>query len=341
MPAVKHYTIPVFMPEMACPFRCVFCNQQKISGHTKSPDFEEVTQTIRSHLKTFRPGKKRVEVGFFGGTFTGIPEEIQEGYLQAVQPFLASGQVHGIRLSTRPDYIDQEVLQRLKDYGVTTIELGAQSLDEEVLHLSRRGHTVRQVEEASALIRRFGFHLGLQMMIGLPGDTLEKTLATADKIIALGAYNTRIYPTLVIKGTVLHRWYNAEKYRPLPLPEAVLWSKHLLLKFEQAGVRVIRLGLHPSEGLLTGDELVTGPFHPSFRELVLTEIWHDLLLPLTNEKETGSGFLELQVPAGKLNYAVGYGGKNKKWLLEHFAEVKFRENPALSGRTYRKVFRKK
>ena len=341
MPAVKHYTIPVFTPEMACPFRCVFCNQQKISGHSGSPDFEEVTQTIRSYLKTFRQGEKRVEVGFFGGTFTGIPVEIQEGYLQAVQPFLASGQVHGIRLSTRPDYIDEEVLQRLRHYGVTTIELGAQSLDEEVLRLSRRGHTVRQVEEASALIHRFGFHLGLQMMIGLPGDTLEKALATAGKIIALGASNTRIYPTLVIKGTVLHRWYNEGKYRPLSLPEAVLWSKHLLLKFEQAGVRVIRLGLHPSEGLLTGDELVAGPFHPSFRELVLTEIWHDLLLPLTNEKETGTEFLELEVPSGELNYAVGYGGKNKKWLLEYFAGVKFREDPALSGRTYRKVFRKR
>ena len=340
MPEEKHYTIPIFTPEMACPFRCVFCNQKKISGHSESPDFEEVTQTVRRYLKTFRSVKKRVEVGFFGGTFTGIPEKIREEYLRRVQPFLDSGEVQGIRLSTRPDYIDEKVLQQLKNYRVTTIELGAQSLDKEVLRLSRRGYTVQQVEEASALIHRFGFHLGLQMMIGLPGDTLEKALATAGKIIALGADNTRIYPTLVIKGTVLHRWYNAEKYRPLSLSEAVLWSKHLLLKFEQAGVRVIRLGLHPSEGLLTGDELAAGPFHPSFRELVLTEIWRDLLLPLTKEKETGTGLVELEVPVGEMNYAVGYGGKNKKELLEHFAGVKFRENPALSGRTYRAGIRK-
>ncbi len=335
MSFVKHYTIPVFTPEMACPFRCVFCNQQKISGHMESPDFDEVTETIRRYLKTFRPGEKRVEVGFFGGTFTGIPAEMQVGYLERVQPFVEAGEVHGIRLSTRPDYIDGEVLQRLKKYRVTTIELGAQSLDEEVLKLSRRGHTVKQVEKASALIRKAGFQLGLQMMIGLPGDSLEKALSTADKIIALGAGNTRIYPALVIRDTVLHRWYDAGKYKPLPLPEAVLWSKLLLLKFEAAGVRVIRMGLHPSEGLLSGTERVAGPFHPSFRELVLTEIWHDLLLPLEKEKQAQTKRLQLEVPAKELNHAVGYGGKNKKWLQQRYAGVKFSGSHTLPSRTFR------
>jgi histone acetyltransferase (RNA polymerase elongator complex component) len=334
MSVVKHYTIPVFTPEMACPFRCVFCHQQKISGHMKSPDFDEVTQTIRSHLKTFREGEKHVEVGFFGGTFTGIPVEIQENYLQRVQPFLASGEVQGIRLSTRPDYIDPTVLERLHRYGVTTIELGAQSLDDEVLRLSRRGHTVRQVKQAAEMIREADFHLGLQMMIGLPGDTLEKALATADKIIAFGADNTRIYPTLVIRDTVLHRWYTEGQYRPLSLDDAVQWSKMLLLKFEQAGVRVIRLGLHPSEGLLTGEELVAGPFHPSFRELVLTEIWHDLLFPLTKKSPEYSPGPVIEVPAGQLNYAIGYQGKNKKMLQSVFPQVRFRESGQLTGRTF-------
>ena len=340
MQPVKHYTIPVFTPEMACPFRCVFCNQQKISGHTESPDFDEVTKTIRTCLGTFKQGEKQVEVGFFGGTFTGIPEKVQEKYLQTVQPFLDKGEVQGIRLSTRPDYIDIPVLERLKKYRVTTIELGAQSLDEEVLKTARRGHTVRQVEEASALIREAGFRLGLQMMIGLPGDTPDKAMATAEKIIAMGAADTRIYPTLIIKDTVLHHWYKEGKYRPLSLPEAVNWSKQLLLKFETAGVRVIRLGLHPSEGLLTGTELVAGPFHPSFRELVLTEIWHDLLQPLTKEKKQETTFLKLEVPAKELNYATGYGGKNKKWLREQFAGVQFQGNPMLPERTFRAVFRK-
>ena len=275
-----------------------------------------------------------MEVGFFGGTFTGIPVEMQEKYLQAVQPFLASGQVQGIRLSTRPDYIDPTVLDRLRRYGVTTIELGAQSLDDGVLKRSRRGHTVRQVEGAAGLIRKAGFRLGLQMMIGLPGDTLGKALATADKIIALGADNTRIYPTLVIKDTVLHRWYEEGKYRPLSLAEAVQWAKELLLKFEQAGVRVIRLGLHPSEGLLSGEELVAGPFHPSFRELVLTEIWHDLLSPLTENPPGFSAGAVIEVPARQLNYAIGYAGKNKKMLRSVFPEVRFCENKRLAGRAF-------
>jgi histone acetyltransferase (RNA polymerase elongator complex component) len=343
MQRLKHYTIPVFMPEMACPFQCVFCNQQKISGHSQSPDFKEVINTIRTYLASFKAGDRYVEVGFFGGTFTGIPLDIQENYLKTVQPFLDTGEVQGIRLSTRPDYIDGEGLKRLKKYRVSTIELGAQSLDDTVLLSSRRGHTVQQVEEAAALIHAAGFDLGLQMMIGLPGDTLEKAMATAQKIIDLGASNTRIYPALVIKDTALHRWYQQGKYKPLSLEEAVAWSKQLLLKFEDSGVRVIRLGLHPSEGLLDGSELVAGPFHPSFRELVLTKIWHDLLVPMLRKNNMAqadaiarnSREIEIKVPSKEINYAVGYGGKNKKMLLEHFREVKFTPDPHLSARNFK------
>ncbi len=348
MQRLKHYTIPIFTPEMACPFQCVFCNQQKISGHIQSPDFREVTDTIRKYLSSFKAGEKQVEVGFFGGTFTGIPADIQEDYLKTVQPFLDTGEVHGIRLSTRPDYINDEVLTRLKKYRVSTIELGAQSLDNTVLQTSRRGHSVQQVERAAAQIRAAGFDLGLQMMIGLPGDTLGKALATAQKIIDLGASNTRIYPTLVIKETVLHRWYVQGKYKPLSLEEAVAWSKQLLLLFEKSGVRVIRLGLHPSEGLLDGSEWVAGPFHPSFRELVLTEIWHDLLKPLIENKDSANGrtgtsgrngtsgrLHQIEVPPAEINYAIGYGGKNRKMLLEHFQNMKFIPDTNLSARNFK------
>ncbi len=335
----KHYTIPVFTPETACPFRCVFCNQQKISGHTQSPDFQEVTDIVRKHLSSFKASEKHVEVGFFGGTFTGIPADIQENYLKAVQPFLDAGEVHGIRLSTRPDYINREVLARLKKYRVTTIELGAQSLDDRVLQAARRGHTVKQVEEAAALIRAAGFDLGLQMMIGLPGDTLEKALTTAQKIIDLGASNTRIYPTLVIKETGLYQWYRQGKYKPLSVEEAVAWSKQLLLLFEKSDIRVIRLGLHPSAGLLDGSEWVAGPFHPSFRELVLTEIWYDLLVPLGKKGMAQASAcamnIEIKVPSKEINYAVGYGGKNKKMLQEYFREVKFTPDPHLYARNFK------
>ncbi len=335
MQNIKHYTIPVFIPQLACPFQCAFCNQKKISGHINIPDKKEITETIEGHLLSFKEKERHVEVGFFGGTFTGMTLSEQENYLQLVEPYLNTGQVQGIRLSTRPDYINTEVLLLLKKYGVTTIELGAQSLDDEVLKASFRGHTALQVAQASRMIREAGFDLGLQMMIGLPGDTLEKSLATAEKIISFGASNTRIYPALVIRDTAMHRWFEQGKYHPLSLEDAVEWSKKLLLLFEEEGVNVIRLGLHPSEGLLDGSELIAGPFHPSFRELVLTAIWKDILSPLLKEKNTKA--IEVQVPSGQINYAIGYGATNKKMLLQHFKQVKLMPLPDLSNRHFRMV----
>ena len=330
---LKHYTIPVFIPELACPFQCVFCNQQKISGHQHIPDEKEIRQTITDHLQSFKQKDRVVEVGFFGGSFTGIPPEEQKRFLSVIQPFLDSGDIQAIRLSTRPDYISQEILALLKEYRVTTIELGAQSMDEEVLLKSFRGHTARQTEEASKLILDYGFELGLQMMIGLPGDTPEKSLYTAKRIIELGASNTRIYPALVIKDTAMHRWYEQGKYIPLSMEEAIDRTKQILPLFEEAGVTVLRVGLHPSEGLLSGDELVAGPFHPSFKELVLTEIWHDELKSIITEEKKG-GKLIIYVPEKELNYAVGYEGKNKKMLLERFQEVKFIPDQSLKNREF-------
>ena len=328
---LKHYTIPVFIPELACPFQCVFCNQQKISGHQHIPGEEEIRQTITDYLRSFKQKDRVVEVGFFGGSFTGIPPEEQKRFLSVIQPFLNSGDVQAIRLSTRPDYISKEILALLKEYRVTTIELGAQSMDEEVLLRSFRGHTARQTEEASAMILQYGFELGLQMMIGLPGDTPEKSLYTAQKIIELGASNTRIYPALVIKDTAMHRWYEQGKYTPLTMEEAIDRTKRILPLFEDAGITVLRVGLHPSEGLLSGDELVAGPFHPSFKELVLTEIWYDKLKPLIAERGKK---LTVFVPEKELNYAIGYEGKNKKMLLKNYSEVRFVPDPSLRNRDF-------
>ena len=317
----KHYTIPVFIPELACPFQCVFCNQRKITGKQLVPEDSEIIFIIENHLKTFKEKERIIEIGFFGGSFTGIPLQQQQHFLELVQPYIKKKKIQGIRLSTRPDYINDEVLELLKKMNVTTIELGAQSFDDEVLKKSYRGHTAGQTTEAAKQILDHGFDLGLQMMIGLPGDTLEKSLATARKIIDLGASNTRIYPTVVIKDTALHQWYKNGKYQPLTLDEAVDWVKEILPVFENAGVKVIRVGLHPSEGLLSGDELTAGPFHPSFRELVLTEIWGDLLK--TIPEKTKNKTLIIHVPEKELNYAVGYKGKNRKRLLTRYKAVKF------------------
>ena len=323
---IKHFTIPVFIPELACPFQCAFCNQRKISGHIAVPASDEIIKTVKEHLATFPKGAKRVEIGFFGGSFTGLPLAEQESFLKLAHPFLQKGLIQGIRLSTRPDYISNEILELLKKYQVTTIELGAQSFDDEVLLKSYRGHTSGQIEKAAGMVLEAGFDLGLQMMIGLPGDTLEKALYTANRIIALKASCTRIYPTVVIKDTALHHWYKIGKYKPLSLAEAVQWTKHLLPLFEDAGVKVIRTGLHPSEGLLSGDELIDGPFHPSFKELVLTEIWFDKLGKISGNSQNK---LIIMVPDKELNYAIGYQAKNKKMLLQRFADVKFKPNSNL------------
>ena len=329
---LRHYTIPIFVPELACPNRCVFCNQQKISGTLCQPSDSEIHDIITERLVTIPTGSE-VEIGFFGGNFTGIPLNEQEHLLLLVQPYLKQGLVSAIRLSTRPDYIDQQRLDLLKAYGVRTIELGAQSLDEEVLKLTGRGHTVEDVRKASQMILDNGFSLGLQMMIGLPGDTQEKSVHTAREIVRLGATSARIYPTLVIRDTDLETLYLEGKYVSLTLEEAVAWAKAVVLIFENAGVNIIRLGLHPSEGLLQGRNLVGGPFHVSFAELVHTEIWNELLRPLTEtatEKD-----ISIAVAEGQLNAAVGYGGKNRDMLKMNFRRVKFLSDPVLEGRAYR------
>lgn len=329
---LKHYTIPIFIPQLACPFQCVFCNQEKITSRGHIPGIQETQDKIEDFLPSFPKGIKHVEIGFFGGNFTGIPFEDQENYLRVAQSYLEKGIIQGIRLSTRPDYIDEKGLHLLKKYGVTTIELGAQSLDNEVLVESARGHTAKDVETASRMIVSAGFRLGLQMMLGLPGDTLDKSLYTARKIIELGACETRIYPVLVIKGTKMAEWYDEGKYKPLSMEDTILWLKTLLPLFEDAGVEVTRVGLHSSEGLLSGKELVAGPFHTSTRELAMTEVWWDRLKTLLNEEKGVK--ISISVHPSQYNFAIGYYGKNRKRLLQHFRDVIFRKDSVLKSNEF-------
>ncbi len=330
--SVKHYTIPVFVPELACPFQCVFCNQKKITGHINIPGTDEIKKTIAEYLSTFKQSRRIVEVGFFGGSFTGIPIDEQKKYLEVVRPFMERGEVNGLRLSTRPDYINREILDMLQDFGVTTIELGAQSFDDNVLLQSRRGHSVKQIEEASDLIKSYGINLGLQIMTGLPGDSLETTIFSARRVIELGAVDTRIYPVVVIKDTALHNWYFNGKFIPLTIEEAVFRVKHIIPMFEDNNINIIRVGLHPSEGLLSGDELIAGPFHPGFRELVYTEIWHDILKQLSPDKEK---CIKISVPEKEINYAIGYKSKNRESLENSFKNVSFITDKDLKQRNYK------
>jgi len=329
---LKHYTIPIFIPELACPHQCVFCDQKKISGQQEVPNIEEVHDKIKSYLETIPKKRSRVEIGFFGGSFTAIPIEQQRAYLETAFSFIDERRVESIRISTRPDYINEEILALLKEFNVRTIELGAQSMDEGVLIKSGRGHTVADVENASKMIKEAGFDLGLQMMIGLPGDNRKKAMDTAKRFQELGASNTRIYPTLVIKGTQLERLHQIGDYIPMRITEAILWVKDLYLYFEETNVKVIRIGLHPSRELSTDHSLVGGPYHPSFKELVMTEIWKEHLFELIEFKPEHA--VIIYVPHEQLNFAIGHKSENIELLENHFKSVKIKSDVKLINRAF-------
>lgn len=282
-----------------------------------------MVSVIETYLQTIPQNNPEivVKVAFFGGSFTGLPIHEQEAYLQTVQPYILQNRIQSIQLSTRPDYITQDILDLLKKYHVSLIELGAQSLDSEVLHLSNRGHTIEDVEKSAALILENGFELGLQMMIGLPGDTIEKSIFTAQKFIELGATYTRIYPTLVIKDTDLEEQFLQNNYQPLTIDEAVAWCKPIYQIFKSHNINILRVGLHPSEGFINKEVLVSGPFHVSFKELVLTAIWKDKLMNLA--QNTHSENFTIEVPKAEINYAIGYNSSNKNYLEKQYKKVIF------------------
>jgi len=320
MTNIKHSNIPIFLPELACPHQCVFCNQEKISGTISIPKPSDVKEIVQTHLGSMN-GNRNVNIAFFGGSFTGIDMAIQESYLKEAFKFVEKGLVAGIRISTRPDYINQQKLDLLGKYGVTTIELGAQSTNNEVLNKSGRGHNFDAIKYASDLILKNGISLGLQMMIGLPQDTFQRSIQTANDIVSLGAHCSRIYPTVIIKGTALEQLYNKGNYKPLSLTDAVPLSKELVKIFEKNNVTILRVGLHPSEELVEGKSLIAGPYHPSFKEMVMSEIWNDLLFEKLDDSNASR--VTFRINDKQLNFAVGYNGSNKLELMKRGIIAKF------------------
>jgi histone acetyltransferase (RNA polymerase elongator complex component) len=329
---MKHYNIPIFMPEMACPHRCVFCNQASISSQLHIPTDEEILNKIEDHFKSFKTEDRLVQLAFFGGNFTGLPTATQKSYLQLIQSYLKNGMISGIRLSTRPDYINTENLQMLKNFGVTHIELGAQSTNDKVLLASGRGHLRNAIADASQQILAAGFVLGLQMMIGLPKDTAETAMQTARDLVVFGAKETRIYPCLVIKDTDLEGLHRSGKYQPLTLDEAVEQTASLYVFFEASGIKVLRMGLHPSEDLNT-EALVAGPYHPQFAELVYSKLWEKQFINYTLWPEARA--IELQVSPNQINHAAGYKSQNRKLLEKKYRRVHFMADESLTGRAFK------
>lgn len=283
--------MPIFVPHLGCPHDCVFCNQKRISGVVDPLKEAELHNEIEQILSTLDyANNPRVEIAFFGGSFTGLSVEEQEYYLGIGHEYIKSGRVHALRLSTRPDYIDEETLERLKAYGVEVIELGVQSMHEDVLIASNRGHTVDDVIKAVQLIKSQDFTLGIQVMPGLPGDSVQRFEETVDIVVALKPDVIRLYPTLVIEETALADAYRASTYVPMTTEEAVVACAYALTKCLENDIQVIRIGLQPSETVSETGDVLAGPFHPSFRQLVEGRYFLDLIeKALANNSDDYSG----------------------------------------------------
>lgn len=315
----KHYIIPIFVPHCGCPHDCVFCNQKKITGLSTTVTAKDVDRIISEHLLTFKKANT-IEVAFYGGTFTAIDIEIQRELLAVPVKYKKEKKIDMIRLSTRPDAINIEILDMLKENLVDTIELGVQSLDDEVLYESGRGHKAIDVYNAVELIKRYNINLGLQMMIGLPGDTKEKSIHTCKEFIKLKPFCVRIYPTLVIKDTFLENEYLNGKYKALDIGEAIEISSILLMMFMINNIDVIRVGLQPTENIQMGKDVVAGPFHPAFRQLVESDIYLKILeYYFAKEKiQTENKELLIEVSNKIISSISGQKSCNRRLLMEKY-----------------------
>ena len=322
--SARAYILPVFVPHRGCPHTCVFCNQRRISGAAMPATAEDVKKAIREAAAFLPKGGKR-QLAFYGGSFTAIPVPEQEALLGAAKEAMDRGEIDSIRLSTRPDAIDETVLSRLKAYGAETIELGAQSMDDRVLRLTERGHTARDVERASKLVKDAGFQLILQMMTGLPGSSDESDIETARRLIALGPDGVRVYPTVIVRDTALCDMWQAGEYREHTVEDAVRVCAKIVPLFEAANIPIIRLGLNPTEEL-SGGAAVGGAYHPALGELVKSRILLEKARALLSGVEPGSR-VTLTVGRGKASQMAGQHRENIRRLTEEYAltDLKIRE----------------
>ncbi len=320
-----HYIIPVFVPDLGCPHQCVFCNQKRITGLDDVPDREKVAALVEDYLKTMPggPGIKR-EVAYYGGSFTAIEPALQRELLAPAYRLLIQGKIDGIRVSTRPDSVSEDIMALLSSYGVNTVELGVQSMDDTVLFKSGRGHSSRDVLRASAFVKAWGMNLGFQMMIGLPGDSEKADLYTASELIALKPDLVRIYPCLVLKGTRLAEMFEHGEYNPLTIDRAVKICRKLLLMFERAEVNIVRIGLQPSEQINLEGDVLAGPYHPAFRELVESAVARDQVEYLLKKAAVEKAVeIEITVPEQDVSFVRGHKGGNVEYFKQKYGIIRY------------------
>ena len=319
---MKHANVAIFVPLNGCPHQCSFCNQKSITGQQTQPTPQDVLSAIQVAMSSLHAQTKGAEIAFFGGSFTAIEHNYMCALLNAAAPFVKDKTFAGIRISTRPDAIDDEILTLLKQYGVTSIELGAQSMNDSVLALNQRGHTAEQVRVASKLIKSYDFSLGLQMMTGLYGDTANGAKDTAKQLAVLQPSTVRIYPTITMTGTDLAQKYSSGNYQPMPLDEAVVLCSELLDFFEQQQITVIRLGLHSTPELQR--DMLAGPWHPAFRELCESYRIFNRILAACQKQKIPQGEMTVHVSPACISKAIGQGKSNltKLHKLGYQAKVK-------------------
>lgn len=327
-----HAIIPIFIPHRGCPNDCVFCNQRRITSKLVSPTEAEVRNTIDDWLTTL-DDVPNVHVAFYGGSFTAIPMDDQNKYLKIAHEYKTTGAVSEIHLSTRPDCIDDEILENLKNYGVDLIELGCQSFDDEVLKASKRGHNTKDIYRTCSLIQSADFKLGIQLMVGLPKSTRESDILSAHKTVEIMPDVARIYPTIVIEDTELLDMVKSGEYKPLTLDEAAWRSKEMLKVLNASDVNVIRIGLKASD-LISGDGKFTGTtFHPAFRQLVegslaRESIEEQLLHLFGNQlRHQVSDNKKLRVIASanpaSFSNLVGHKAENRKYFVDKYTNMQF------------------
>jgi histone acetyltransferase (RNA polymerase elongator complex component) len=313
------FIIPIFLPNLGCPHQCAFCNQTSITGVTSdtiSP--ETLCFLINEFLEYKKTQRRSVQVSFYGGNFLGLKKDYIRILLDETTKFVKNKKVDSIRFSTRPDTISDKQLNIIKDYPVSTIEIGVQSMDNQVLAMAKRGHTALDTEKAAALLKQQNYDVGMQMMVGLPGDDENKSLFTAQRIASLSPDFVRIYPTVVLARSRLAVWYRKGEYTPWSLSRCVSLAKNLYLFFKSKKIPVIRMGLQASEDLAKDTTILSGPYHPAFGHMVHSEIFMDMAVSIMEAKNGSCDKITINVHPRSISKMRGLKNKNVESLKKKF-----------------------
>ena len=335
---MKPFIVPVFIPHSGCPHQCAFCDQEAISGHGAGRvSIAAALEQILRFLAFPHDDQRTVQISFYGGNFLGLPREEILALLDQALAFVQQGRAHSIRFSTRPDTISRDTLQLLDAYPVQTIEIGVQSMDDRVLAKSRRGHTSSDTKQAVQLLNAMPYEVGLQLMVGLPGDSDASTWMTARRLAELTPNFVRIYPALVLEGSLLARWHAAGKFHPLTLDEAVQRVKGLYLFFQEKSIPVVRMGLQASDELNSENAVLAGPYHPAFGHLVLSSIWLDKASALLAETKAPGSKAVFHVRPENISRLRGQKNHNIEKLMQqfHLKDIEVKPDKTMMGEEIR------